>query len=356
VAEASQRVAEASHIAGLDGLRGVAAIAVVFHHIGRFSAHGYLAVDFFFCLSGYVLALAYEKRFAAGLRPLAYIRLRIERLWPMIILGAILGLSVWRLNPNLITINAERPGSFWPGFVAQVFLIPLVVPPAMFVFNGPQWSLFFEFVVNALHAVFFRWLTLPVLVVVAAISILTLGVSSLHRTHLSVGFNEDTFQLGVARAVYGFTLGIIFFRLRNKWFPRLPALPFGVVALVLLLLLILPVKLIPIRPMALIDLAFIAVILPVVLMFGVKCHSHQWIATQLGRMSYPLYAVHYPFVVAISTTAATFEGSMNSTLLEALRIAACMPIFAIALALGNWVEPPLINWHRRRRSKRLALG
>jgi len=59
------------HFEILDGLRGVAAIAVVIFHFmeitipdpkNNFIAHAYLAVDFFFCLSGFVIAYAYDDR------------------------------------------------------------------------------------------------------------------------------------------------------------------------------------------------------------------------------------------------------------------------------------------------------
>jgi len=71
----------------LDGLRGVAAVAVMLYHIGGWTgrpwlaAHGYLAVDFFFCLSGFVLAHAYGRREIGWL---GYMRARLIRLWPLI--------------------------------------------------------------------------------------------------------------------------------------------------------------------------------------------------------------------------------------------------------------------------------
>lgn len=60
-----------THFEILDGLRGIAAVAVVIFHFMEFAipdytknfiAHGYLAVDFFFCLSGFVIAYAYDNR------------------------------------------------------------------------------------------------------------------------------------------------------------------------------------------------------------------------------------------------------------------------------------------------------
>src|SRR5690242_20549587 len=88
------------HFPALDGLRGVAALAVVVFHfmemvIGNYSqlfiGHGWLAVDFFFCLSGFVIGYAYDDRIGAmGLRKFA--RVRLIRLHPMVVFGSVLGL------------------------------------------------------------------------------------------------------------------------------------------------------------------------------------------------------------------------------------------------------------------------
>src|ERR1700761_6004380 len=76
----------------LDGLRGVAAIAVMLHHFRPLTApwlfaHGYLAVDLFFLLSGFVIAHAYDARFRKGLGVPAFLVIRLIRLWPMIAFG-----------------------------------------------------------------------------------------------------------------------------------------------------------------------------------------------------------------------------------------------------------------------------
>ena len=91
------------HYELLDGLRGVAALLVVFYHIFEgFSFagggtlitvinHGYLAVDFFFILSGFVIGYAYDDRWKKNLTLKGFFKRRLIRLHPMIIMGAIIG-------------------------------------------------------------------------------------------------------------------------------------------------------------------------------------------------------------------------------------------------------------------------
>ena len=83
----------------LDGLRGVAALMVIFYHVFEAFAtspidqqfnHGYLAVDFFFILSGFVIGYAYDDRWKT-MTTKDFIKRRLIRLHPMVVLGAVLG-------------------------------------------------------------------------------------------------------------------------------------------------------------------------------------------------------------------------------------------------------------------------
>lgn len=83
----------------LDALRGLAAVMVVFYHRRELlpnglAEHGYLAVDFFFMLSGFVIAYAYEDKLRTGMSRTSFIVRRLQRLMPLVILGACLGLFV----------------------------------------------------------------------------------------------------------------------------------------------------------------------------------------------------------------------------------------------------------------------
>lgn len=83
----------------LDGLRGVASVIVVlFHLLETYSAgpayqvinHGYLAVDFFFVLSGFVIGYAYDDRWNR-MTTWGFFKRRLVRLHPMVLMGTVLG-------------------------------------------------------------------------------------------------------------------------------------------------------------------------------------------------------------------------------------------------------------------------
>ena len=84
------------HYAALDGLRGLAAISVLLFHLGHWQGHPWLAanaglaVDFFFCLSGYVLSVAYRETLDQGMATRTFAVLRLVRLMPLVILGTLI--------------------------------------------------------------------------------------------------------------------------------------------------------------------------------------------------------------------------------------------------------------------------
>lgn len=110
------------HYAILDGLRGVAALTVIWYHVfegfetspldQKFN-HGYLAVDFFFILSGFVVGYAYDDRWAGrraggGMRMRDFLKRRIVRLHPMVVLGSVLGaVCVTCIFPVLVYMGAS---------------------------------------------------------------------------------------------------------------------------------------------------------------------------------------------------------------------------------------------------------
>ncbi len=119
------------HFVVLDGLRGVAALCVVIFHFSEmviwnysklWIGHGFLAVDFFFCLSGFVLGYAYDDRVATmGLGH--FFRMRLIRLQPMVVFGAVLGVIAFYANPFGVT-PGYSPGRIALMFAATVLLVP----------------------------------------------------------------------------------------------------------------------------------------------------------------------------------------------------------------------------------------
>lgn len=146
----------------LDGLRGVAAIFVILYHFGEGFAtspvdqmmnHGYLAVDFFFILSGFVIGYAYDDRWQRGMSAGNFMLRRVIRLHPMVILSVIFGAVAYLIQGSVRWDGTPMPLSMLLlALLLGLFLIP-VLPGAgadvrgnneMFPLNGPSWSLFFE--------------------------------------------------------------------------------------------------------------------------------------------------------------------------------------------------------------------
>jgi peptidoglycan/LPS O-acetylase OafA/YrhL len=144
--------------ATLDGLRGVAAFFVVCYHTHIFrgssaiAPHGYLAVDFFFLLSGFVIASAYEKKIVAGFTVTEFFKHRVIRLYPIALAGVLLGalrlLAHYTINP----FESEPAPWIALAILLNVLILPLWSQThfrgELFPANGPVWSLFGEFLVN----------------------------------------------------------------------------------------------------------------------------------------------------------------------------------------------------------------
>lgn len=164
------------HYPILDGLRGVAAIMVVFYHIFEAFAtspidqivnHGYLAVDFFFLLSGFVIAYAYDDRWER-MSVKDFFRRRLIRLHPMLVMGAVIGgLMFYTQGCEFWQVGTVSLGSLLVAVLMNTLLIPATPRievrgiGEMYPLNGPTWSLFFEYIANILYALVLRRLSLP---------------------------------------------------------------------------------------------------------------------------------------------------------------------------------------------------
>ena len=335
------------HLVALDGLRGIAAIWVVFHHLGLLSSRGYLAVDFFFCLSGYIIGLAYEKRLQADLTVTEYMKIRLFRLYPMLFIGGLIGLALAGGGSPLVRQTlAEQPDLYWPAVAGQFLLIPYIVPATAFLFNTPQWSIVFELVINFLHALLFRWLSVRVLVVITVFSAAMLIVIAHDREDLSLGANLATFLPAIPRVTFGFTAGVLLFRLRKLWLPRMLAIPFGWLVLVLVLSFAVPTLPIPgLRTGG--RAAFSVIVLyPLIVAAGAKCNANARFAVPLGLVSYPLYAIHYPIVEWAQTWIAIHAADAGKPALVAMRLLVAAAVILLAWAMGKWVESPFLKWRQ----------
>jgi peptidoglycan/LPS O-acetylase OafA/YrhL len=169
------------HFQILDGMRGVAALAVVLFHFMEvvytdyslnFIGHGFLAVDFFFCLSGFVIGYAYDNRIGK-MGVWEFFKSRLIRLHPLVIMGSVLALLGFFFDPIVAVADAYSAGKIALIFLCSILMIPYPVVTEryfnLFNLNAPAWSLFWEYVANILYAVILyrvnrKWLILPALI------------------------------------------------------------------------------------------------------------------------------------------------------------------------------------------------
>lgn len=125
----------------LDGLRGFAALSVMIYHFTQQNTtalfnYGNLAVDFFFCLSGFVIAHAYQSKLQHKMSLGDFVLKRLIRLGPMFILGILLGvIGLWCESNNGLRYEIDTLS----------FILTILN-------TIPSWSLFFEMIVNIVFA------------------------------------------------------------------------------------------------------------------------------------------------------------------------------------------------------------
>jgi peptidoglycan/LPS O-acetylase OafA/YrhL len=294
-----------SHFVVLDGLRGVAALAVVVFHFMEFVvpdyahsfiAHAYLAVDFFFCLSGFVIASAYDTKFAQ-LGVGSFLLRRLVRLHPLVLLGSILGLVTFVADPFSALYAAYGPHVTGRMFLASCLLVPYPVVHEryfnLFHLNPPTWSLFWEYVANVLYALVLVRLRPSALGALTVLAAGALCYEAAQAGNLAVGFDGATFGGGAVRMAASFLGGMILYRMGGIIPTRLGFLGLGTLLLGAFVMPFLP-------PWNwLVDPVLVLLYFPGLVALGAGARvSARWatVCRWSGELSYPLYMVHYPFL------------------------------------------------------------
>ena len=216
----------------LDGLRGVAALTVVcFHlfeayatsHLDQKINHGYLAVDFFFILSGFVVGYAYDDRWKT-MRITDFLKRRFIRLHPMVVLGAVIGAVMFYFQGcSVWDVSQVSAMALILATLMNAFLIPATPGMEirgvgeMYPLNGPSWSLFFEYMGNILYAFFLHKLSTKVLSVLVLSAGCGLAVFALCGPlgDICVGFalTEENIIGGSLRLLFSFPAGLLLSRI-----------------------------------------------------------------------------------------------------------------------------------------------
>lgn len=366
----------------LDGLRGVAALTVVcFHlfeayatsHLDQKINHGYLAVDFFFVLSGFVIGYAYDDRWNRMTLKSFFIR-RLIRLHPMVVMGAVIGALFFYFGAGAFPMIADV--AWW-----KVLLICLLActilpaPPAWDIrgwgetspLNGPAWSLLYEYIANILYALVIRRFSKLLLgVFVAGAAVLTLdltlnlnlfGLLTADRNSVAwtvIGgwsVTPEQVYIGFSRLLYPFFAGLLLSRLGalirvrgGFWWcsllitaalvmphvgdPDTPWLNGGYQALVILL------------------------VFPLIVSMGAGSRvtdSRSIAVCQfLGEISYPLYITHYPLVYMQMAWAANNPDTPLGTHIF-VSVSVLIASVGIAWACLKLYDLPVRSWLTRLR-------
>lgn len=360
------------HYEILDGLRGVAALIVVAFHLFEihgtgdqlyivpFINHGYLAVDFFFVLSGFVIGYAYDDRW--GKMTLKdFFKRRVIRLQPMVVLGAVIGALCFYFGAGeQFPLIAETP--VWMLLLVMLLgCLALPVPPSMdvrvwgemFPLNGPSWSLFFEYIANILYAVVIRRfskLVLTILVVASGLAIVHLtiwgGTGSVLGGHMLTG---EQFGIGMTRLIYPFFCGLLLFRIG-----KLIKLRAGFWLCSLLLAAILFFPRLGGEEQLWMNGAYeafsIIVLFPLIVLAGagspIRGKISVGICKFLGNISFPLYIIHYPFVYLYMAYAADRNLSWREG--WPLMLAVGVGSVLLAYAALKLYDEPVRKWLRNK--------
>ena len=334
------------HFLVLDALRGVAALAVMLMHRGEaFNGigvlpHAYLAVDFFFLLSGLVIAYSYEERLVGGaMTAWTFAKVRLIRLYPLILAAALVSMSYLAVRQVLAPGEHDAFALLGQGLSAALLLPTLTGAAAAeyaYPLNTALWSLFFEVAVSFAYVLLLPWLSRRVLLALVAASGAVLVAVALRAGNLDLGATPQDFWLGGVRASFSFFAGVLMFRLFRARPVDGAAAPLALAALLVGLFCV---------PRgagdSLFDLACVLLVFPAVLWFAAQQAFTAGVGACriLGGLSYPLYVLHLPVIVWCEGMAKQV-GLGESDERPLLTIAAwCIAVAAAWAALKLYDEP-----------------
>ena len=324
----------------LDGLRGLGALLVLLYHCGfllkaPLATHGHIAVDFFFLLSGFIMARTYQARLAAG-QARAFLRARVVRLWPLMAIGC-----AFALLADVAIHQTSSPLKLAIKFVLGLLCLP-VISGAPYL-NGPQWSLMFEGFANLCHAFSLKRLYRPLLTAIVLISAAGLVIGVANHLDVNGAYGGTEQYVPVLRLFFSYTMGLLIYTL------PLPSirLPFWAPAGVMMAFALFP----KLPSASVMDLAAVLVAWPLLLIGSIHDPGRSPATASalklLGALSYPLYILHFPILMLVKHFGAGQPPAVLIPIAVALSLAAAWAgmladpparrLFAAALAV---IRPP----------------
>jgi peptidoglycan/LPS O-acetylase OafA/YrhL len=301
----------------LDGMRGVAALMVMLGHSFTHNRtlvplplcfwNTFVAVDFFFILSGFVICHAYMDKLKEGMAAAEYVARRIGRLYPLMVIGLLLGAPLFYLNITTAAAGDYPSRDFAVTLLNNLSMLPYLTAKqsalGTFPSDAPLWSVSFEMLASLCFPFLARfderrlrvfcvsWLV--VLVVSAFLHTLT---SYNHEVfHMNSGYNADTFLQGFARVFFGFSCGMLLYRLRRDATTKS-------VSPWLLYIGLIGILLYPLNMKGAFPVFAATVAAPLLVWLGSFSVCRDRFTTRvsecLGWLSYPLYCLHMPVLDA----------------------------------------------------------
>ena len=362
---------------GLDGIRGVAAITVVIFHIFEIFSkgpahqivnHGYLAVDFFYALSGFVIGYAYDDRWNK-MSLWDFYKRRLIRLHPMVIAGTFVGVCYYFLGESDVFPNIEdvKPYAFFITILLNILMIPT---PKNFdirgwgttnAFDDTTWTLTYEYLINILYSLIIRRLNNVIIAILTFLSAfltinLTLNFDIFNvlknrdfRKYTVIGgweISSCEIYIAFARLLYPFFSGYLISRLKIKI--QLPY-SFIICSIILSIILCCPRIVDESKWISngIYETIVIIIIFPIIIMIGAgdteKNEHIINICKSLGNFSYPLYITHIPLIYCLY---AWYSFHKNNSLFNIICV--CVGSFLImifnAYSLIKLYDEPVRKW------------
>ena len=360
----------------LDGLRGVAAVMVLLYHIfcdakafylwpepvSEFY-HGFLGVDFFFILSGFVMGYAYDKRWGNGMNFGNFVKRRLIRLHPMVLMGVLLGTVAYIIQGCTKWDGTEV--AIHTVMIATLLGLFMIPSPAStdvrgyteaFPLNGPHWSLFIEYLGSLLYGLMLHRLSTKWLRTWVACGIVSIACFSLLTEDGGVAYGWSVvpvnFVGGMLRMLYAYPMGLLMARVFRQRQPKQihghVFLLCGLATATLLGLPYLGGK----DAETIYQLVCIFSFFPTIIWFGARGSVTGWrqkAVSFLGRLSYPLYATHYPliylYITWVGCDGHPYEGYSQPWMAVAVTFLASLILATLCLIL---YDEPLRNWINRK--------
>jgi peptidoglycan/LPS O-acetylase OafA/YrhL len=301
--------------------------------------HAQLSVDFFFLLSGFVVANAYEKKLLHSMTFARFVTIRLARLYPMILVGGLLGAIV--LLARLLTTHSLTYSQLLIESLSGIILLPTTMisrlyphNEALFPINPSLWSLFFELIINFIYAMIVCELNTRRVWIICILSSTALAGVALLNDNINVGSESISFFSGFVRVTCPFFIGVLLsrykpvFRVSNNT---------GIILLAFLAVILLN----PFQTEEWVyDVLAIIVVFPIIVFVGVASRSNAIMSKScalLGDLSYPLYVIHHPVLRIVLNGSHTLHLNMSNWITAVL--CGVASILSAAMLLLLWDRP-----------------